>query len=138
MKEQGSLPTPSSCLPLREGDWIVIEGTTHEVRSVRLEGSSLSVETASGKSFRMPLESVASCLYSRVEDRHSDTALGLRVQEVMLMSQIQLHQSLPSEGEDELHVRVELIHTLMEVRRRMAHRRQRPSLALPLTFEAKR
>lgn len=116
---------------LRAGDWIVLQGVKHEVAHVERSESLLLVKTTRGDLFRLPVSSASDCLYSRVEDRHSDTALNLRVQEVMLMSQIQIHQQI-GDSEEEMRVRAEMVNTLAEVRRRMAHRRQRISPAMPL------
>lgn len=118
---------------LRPGDWIVIAGARHEVATVERDAHLLRVVTTRGEALTLAASTAASCLYSRAEDRHGETALNLRVQEVMLMSQLQIHEQI-GDGEYEARVRGELVNTLAEVRRRMIARRQRPSEALPLFF----
>lgn len=123
---------------IRPDDWIVYQGKRYVVVSATQAGEDVCIETKAGVQIKVFVQDVADLIYSRAEDRASEIALNLRVQEALLMSQIQIHHAALGEAAQESEsgkVSVELICALLEVRRRMRTRDQRPSEALDIRLE---
>lgn len=122
---------------VRAGDWILHLAQKYEVARFTLHPDGRAeVATTSGITLLFATASeVSSLIYSRVEDRHSEIALDLRVKEAMLASQLHLHVNLGDFSPHAEQVQMELMYALMEVRRRMAARGQRSSKATQVEFE---
>jgi len=126
-----NLPTKPAHAALRAGDWLMYHGVRYEVSAVVVYADArVEVSTATGHVLTFDdMEDAVSAIYSRVEDRHSEIALDLRVKEAMLASQLHMHLMAPATGPEAELVQMELMYALMEVRRRMASRGQRASKA---------